>query len=136
MPVAESKNRIISRNRRRDELEAQHVPIGLRLRPNDLRVLDGLVVRCGANSERADVIDWHARVHRDSKTTDARVDGQARAACRSEEVDFGIERPTPALTARATMNGGVGAALREDRRQSVGNGCQSIANVSKRPILG
>jgi hypothetical protein len=34
------------------------------------------------------------------------------------------------------MNGGVSAALRENRRESVCNGYQSIRNVSKRLILG
>jgi hypothetical protein len=82
------------------------------------------------------VVDRHACVDRNSKPADARVDGQARTAGRSEEVDLRIERPAATSTACAAMDGGVGAALREDRRESVGNGYQSIANVSKRPTLG
>lgn len=94
------------------------------------------MVGCGSNSEGAYVVDRYARVDGNAKPADARVDGQARAARWSEQVDLGIECPPSALAACTPMDCGVSTALGKDRRESFGNGCQSIRNVSKGPILG
>ena len=107
---------------RADELEPQKVSVGLRLGPDDLRVLDGLVVGRRADSQRADLTYGDAGICRDAKASDARIDGQPGALHRPQQVDFGIECPPTGLPARTPVNRGIGAALGEHRRESFGNG--------------
>ena len=77
------------------------------------------------NPQRADVIERHSHVDRDPQAADARVDRQASASRWREELDLGIERPTPEPTPRAAMHRNVDTALWQDRRESFGNGCHS-----------
>jgi len=76
-----------------DELETEQVAIGPGLGPDDLGMLDGLVIGCRSNTKRADVPDWDPHVHGDSQAAHARIDRQARAADRTEQVDLGVECP-------------------------------------------
>ena len=57
---------MISGRRSLEKREPEHVSIGLRPRPHDPCMLDGLVVRRGANAERADIVDRQARVEGDA----------------------------------------------------------------------
>jgi len=90
-------------------------------------MLDGFVVGCCPNPQRADVIDGHAPVHRDPKAAYACIDRQARTSRRRQELDLCIESPPTEAAAGATMDGNVGATLRQDRSESVSGGCQSTA---------
>ncbi len=90
-------------------------------------MLDGFVVGCCPNPQRADVIDGHAPVHRDPKAANARVDRQARASRRRQELDLRIEGPPTETAAGTTMDGDIGATLRQDRSESVSGECQSTA---------
>jgi hypothetical protein len=73
------------------------------------------------------VVDGHARIDRDAKTADAGVERQARTSRWRQELDLRIESPAAEPAPRATMYVGVSPTLRQDRRESVGNGCQSTA---------
>ena len=77
------------------ELQAEEVTVRLRARPNHLRMLDGLMVWSGTNTQRADLADGNTHVDGDAKTADARVDGEAGAANRAEQIDLGVEGPAP-----------------------------------------
>lgn len=90
-------------------------------------MLDGGVTGRGSNPQRADVVHRDGHVDGNSEASDARVDGQARASLRGQELDVGIECPTTKLTARATVHRDVSTALRQDRRESFRNGCHSTA---------
>lgn len=108
------ENAAISGSWSRDEFETQHVAVRPRMRPNDLRVLDGGVVRCCPNAKRADMADGHAHVDGDPQAAHARVERQARATDRTEQVDLGIERPTAGPSTRTSMERNVAAAFRQD----------------------
>ena len=74
------KNRVILGVRSPDELEAQQVPIRMRFGPHDLGVLDRLMVRRGANTQRANLPHRDSRIDRDTEPADTRVDRQAGSA--------------------------------------------------------
>ena len=61
------KTTTISGGRLCDKLEAQHVAVRPRLRPNHLRVLDRLVVGRRSNPQGAHMVDRHTRVDGDPK---------------------------------------------------------------------
>jgi hypothetical protein len=88
-------------------------------------MLDGFVVGCCPNPKCADVIDGYAPVHRDPKAAYARIDRQARASRRRQELDLCVEGPPTKTAAGATMDGDIGATLRQDRSESVSDECQS-----------
>jgi len=90
-------------------------------------VLDGCVVARRSNAQHADVIYGHAHVDRDPKAANARVDRQARTSSRFQELDLSVESPATELSARAAVDGDVSATLRQDRRESFGDGCHSTA---------
>ena len=69
------------------------------------------------------MVDGHANVHCDTKTTDARIDCQARASRRLQELDLCIESPAAEPAASAMVHVRVGATLRQNRRESFNNGC-------------
>jgi hypothetical protein len=58
------------------------------------------------------VVDGHTHVHRDSKTANARVDRQARASRRCQELDLRIESPSTEAPPSTAMDSGVSATLR------------------------
>jgi hypothetical protein len=116
-----------------DELETEHISVGSRLGPHDLRVFDGMVVGRRADPERADLSYRDAHVHRHAETADAGVESQPRATHGSEQVDLGIEGPTTRPTTSASVDGDICATLRKYRRESVGNGHQDIAKHIEAP---
>jgi hypothetical protein len=75
-------------------------------------VLDRFMIGRRPNPQRADMVNRHARVDGDSKTTDAGIDCEARATRRSQELDLGVESPPTEPPPGTTMNGNVSAALR------------------------
>lgn len=97
---------------RGDELETQQVAVRPGLGPNDPRVLDRRMVGRRPHPQRADVIEGHTHVDRNPQAAHARIDRQAGASRRREELDLGIERPAPKPTTRTTVHGQVDAALR------------------------
>lgn len=126
---------MISDRRRRDELEAHQITVRPRLRPNHLRVLDRLVLGRRPNAQGANVIHGDIDIDRDAKPTDARVDRQAGAAGRLDQIDLGIERPATELTPCTAMNSGVCATLRKNRSQPVENGTHGEVNLVKRGVF-
>ena len=75
-------------------------------------MLDRFMVRRRPNPQGADVVNRHAHVDRDSKATDARIDCEARATRRSQELDIRVESPPTEPPPGTTMNGNVSATLR------------------------
>jgi len=117
-----------------DELQTKKVSVRLSLRPDDLRMLDRLVIRSGSNTQRTHLPDRHAHVDCNPQATNARIDRQTGATDRTEQIDLGIEHPTARASARAAVDRHVCSALRKDGCESFGNGYQSVSNVSKTAI--
>lgn len=105
-----------------DELEPKDVAVGARLRPDDLGMLDRLMVGRCANPERAHLTDGHSHIDCDTEAANARVERQTLTTDRAQEINLGIERPAARTAAGAAVDGDISATLRKDRRESVGNG--------------
>ena len=117
------------------ELESEEVSIGPRLRPDDFRMFDRLMVGRRPNAQRANLADRNPHVDRHPEATDARVDGEPSPAHRAEQVDFGIERPALRTTTRAAVDRDVSTARRKDGRESVRYGSQDIAECTEAGVV-